>query len=133
MDRPSSYLRQVIVAGEPCPPELVADHYRRMPEVELVNEYGPTEAAVWCSSATLRPDGDVVIGTPVANTQLWVLDPDGQVLPPGQFGEVCVAGAGLADGGIGGYGALAAHGREGTTLASTEYDRRQNERGPLDS
>ena len=42
-------------------------------------------------------------------------------------------GAGLADGGIGGYGPLATHGREGTTLASTEYDRRQNERGPLDS
>ncbi|TWP54158.1 amino acid adenylation domain-containing protein [Lentzea tibetensis] len=98
VDRPSDVLRRVVVAGEACPQELVAEHHRVLPDVELVNEYGPTEAAVWCSSATLGPGADVVVGTPIANTELWIVDENGQVAEAGELGEVGVAGANLANG-----------------------------------
>ncbi|MEY9893891.1 amino acid adenylation domain-containing protein [Catenulispora sp. MAP5-51] len=101
VDKPAPTLRMVVLGGESVPAELVEEHYRRMPDVELVNEYGPTEAAVWCAGATLRPGEDVVIGTPVLNTEVLVLDADQRVLPPGEFGELCVGGANLAEGYLG--------------------------------
>ena len=42
-------LSRVIVAGEVCPPDLVAKSARHEPQVELFNEYGPSEATVWAS------------------------------------------------------------------------------------
>ncbi|KAA3664907.1 MAG: hypothetical protein DWQ04_03355 [Chloroflexi bacterium] len=43
-------LRVAIVAGEACPPDLSVEHYGRLPHAALVNEYGPTDATVWCTS-----------------------------------------------------------------------------------
>ncbi|MFD8493670.1 amino acid adenylation domain-containing protein [Amycolatopsis sp. NPDC059657] len=100
VEHPSPSLRQIVVSGEPCPPDLVAEHYARLPQVDLVNEYGPAETSGWCAGVTLRPGEDITVGTPIANTQLWVLDED-RPLPPGLFGEVCVAGTALADGYLG--------------------------------
>ncbi|SDY90253.1 amino acid adenylation domain-containing protein [Amycolatopsis xylanica] len=100
VEHPSPSLRQVVVSGEPVPADLVAEHYARLPRVDLVNEYGPAETSVWCAGVTLRPGEDVTVGTPIANTQLWVLDEE-RPLPPGRFGEVCVAGTALADGYLG--------------------------------
>jgi amino acid adenylation domain-containing protein len=99
--KPTPALRQILLGSEPCPPELVDEHYRRMPHVELVNEYGPTEATVWCAGATLRPGEDVVIGTPVVNTEILVVDDTLRVMPPGEFGELCIGGANLAEGYLG--------------------------------
>ncbi|MFB4319191.1 amino acid adenylation domain-containing protein [Actinomadura sp. 21ATH] len=98
---PSPALRQLMVAGEPCDRQLVADHHRRMPGVELVNIYGPTETTVWCSSATLRPDEDVTVGTALANTELLVVGADGGIVPDGELGEVCVAGPNVGEGYLG--------------------------------
>ena len=42
-------LRIVITAGESLPLELVRSHYQLLPHATLYNEYGPTEATVWCS------------------------------------------------------------------------------------
>ena len=42
-------LRVVITAGESLPLELVRRHYQFLPHATLYNEYGPTEATVWCS------------------------------------------------------------------------------------
>ncbi|RMF23371.1 MAG: non-ribosomal peptide synthetase, partial [Bacteroidetes bacterium] len=43
-----SSLRCVIVAGEACPPAVCARHFETLPRTALFNEYGPTEATVWC-------------------------------------------------------------------------------------
>ncbi|NJN81455.1 MAG: AMP-binding protein, partial [Caldilineaceae bacterium] len=40
-------LRTVIVAGEACGRGLVTQHYAKLPQAALFNEYGPTEATVW--------------------------------------------------------------------------------------
>ncbi|OLT33220.1 hypothetical protein BJF79_08030 [Actinomadura sp. CNU-125] len=98
---PSPTLRQVILVGEACGRELVADHHLRMPGVELISQYGPAEAAVWCTSATLGPGDEVTVGTAIANTELLVLDDGGAAVPDGRPGEVCVAGPNLGEGYLG--------------------------------
>ena len=91
-------LRTVIVAGESCPPELVARHVEALPQAALFNEYGPTEATVWSSVHRCAATGEqraVPIGTPVANAQVYVLDPQLQPVPVGVTGEVYIGGDGV--------------------------------------
>ncbi|HEX5760264.1 MAG TPA: amino acid adenylation domain-containing protein [Thermoanaerobaculia bacterium] len=96
-------LRTVIVAGEPCPRELVESHYRALPGAALWNEYGPTEATVWSSVARCAPaPGErVAIGRPIPNTRLYLLDEAGAPVPAGVPGELFVGGPGLARGYLG--------------------------------
>jgi amino acid adenylation domain-containing protein len=94
-------LKVAIVAGESCPVTLVKDHFSRLPHAALYNEYGPTEATVWCSVYRCEPRDEsnrVPIGRPIANTQLYVLDSHMQVVPVGVPGELHVAGAGVSGG-----------------------------------
>jgi amino acid adenylation domain-containing protein len=94
-------LQTVMVAGEACPRQLVNDHYRILPQTALFNEYGPTEAAVWSSVYECEPgesDGTVPIGRPIANTQLYVLDRNGEPVPALVPGELYVGGDGVTPG-----------------------------------
>ena len=96
-----SSLRTVMVAGEACPPALVTAHYERLPGVELVNEYGPTEGTVWCTAHRIRAEdagGPVPIGHPIPNVRNYVLDAAMQPVPVGVPGELYIAGPGLARG-----------------------------------
>ena len=94
-------LQVAIVAGESCPATLVKDHFSRFPHAALYNEYGPTEATVWCSVYRCQPRDEsnrVPIGRPIANTQLYVLDSHMQVVPVGVPGELHVGGASMTGG-----------------------------------
>ncbi len=94
-------LRIVITAGESLPLELVRWHYQLLPHATLYNEYGPTEATVWCSVyQTTRQEAGarVPIGKPISNMQLYVLDAELEPVPVGVPGELYVAGDGLARG-----------------------------------
>ncbi len=96
-----SHLRVAIVAGEACPPDLLGAHLETVPGAELHNEYGPTEATVWCTVHRATP-ADVTrslpIGRPIAGSRIYVLDDYGNRVPPGFVGEVAVAGRGLTPG-----------------------------------
>ncbi|WP_053656211.1 non-ribosomal peptide synthetase [Streptomyces sp. MMG1121] len=93
-------LRLVTVAGEACPAELIARHFRQLPGARLVNEYGPTENSVGSTAydCTERPRHGFPVGRPLDTTVLEVLDEHGRALPPGFPGEIHVAGTGLSEG-----------------------------------
>ncbi len=63
---------------------------------EAWNLYGPSETTLYSSLKRLRRDEPVTIGTPVANTQLYVLDKNMQPVPVGVPGELCISGHGVA-------------------------------------
>jgi amino acid adenylation domain-containing protein/FkbH-like protein len=94
-------LRRVICSGEALPYELQQTFFKRLPFVELHNLYGPTEAAVDVTFWQCRPDSKlqiVPIGRPIANIQMYILDPQLQPVPIGEPGELHIGGVGLARG-----------------------------------
>jgi non-ribosomal peptide synthetase component F len=95
-------LRQVMCSGEALSAELQKQFFERMPqEVRLHNLYGPTEAAVdvtfW--ECQRHSEGATVpIGSPIANTQMYVLDASLEPVPIGVVGQLYIGGVGLARG-----------------------------------
>ncbi len=88
---------QVIVAGESCPPSLVAAHYEAFPFSRMANEYGPTEASVWITAHHVaRFDDPVPIGRPIPGSWAIVVGSDGKPTPAGVAGELVVGGPGVA-------------------------------------
>ncbi|WP_165956545.1 non-ribosomal peptide synthetase [Kribbella antibiotica] len=90
-------LRQVFCSGEALTDDL-RDQYYAVFDGPLHNLYGPTEAAIEVSATTCTPAAAVTIGSPVWNTQLYVLDEGLSPVPPGVAGELYIAGAQLARG-----------------------------------
>ena len=96
-------VRRVFASGE----ALTPSHVRKFNDVwssktgaRLTNLYGPTEATVdvtYFDSPLHNNFEDIPIGRPIHNTRLYVLR-DGQQMPIGEPGELCIAGIGLARG-----------------------------------
>ena len=64
---------------------------------EVWNMYGPTETTVWSACKKLNISEDkMTIGRPIANTQIFIVDQQQQLLPIGAVGEIAIAGDGLA-------------------------------------
>ncbi|MGH3898025.1 MAG: amino acid adenylation domain-containing protein, partial [Pseudonocardiaceae bacterium] len=91
-------LRFLLVSGEACPQDLITRWYR--PRRRFLNVYGPTEATVTATWTLVHPDRPVTIGVPLPTYSAVILDPGGQprTLPPGEVGEIGIAGIGLARG-----------------------------------
>jgi non-ribosomal peptide synthetase-like protein len=80
------------------PPDVVSVW---APGRRLVNGYGPTECAVVATRAEMAAGRPIAIGWPIENNRAWVLkEVDGrlQEMPPGERGELCLGGVGLARG-----------------------------------
>lgn len=96
-------LRLINLGGEMCPPALVERWAESAgnPGRQLFNTYGPTEATVSASLARLRRGEPVTIGKPLPNYGLLVVDAEMKLLPPGETGELCIVGPGVAEGYLG--------------------------------
>ncbi|MBZ5673622.1 MAG: non-ribosomal peptide synthetase [Acidobacteriia bacterium] len=102
----SSRLRKITtlgVAGSRLTPSHVKRLAQAMPQARLYNRYASTEigtaAAVWeVDAESLTAGGEIPIGRPVANTQIYILDRDMNPVPVGVAGEICVSAAHLARG-----------------------------------
>lgn len=85
---------KVLCGGEPMPTDLVVPLFERCSE--LWNMYGPTETTVWSSVFKITdPAAPILIGKPIANTQIYLLDANLQPVPVGSDGEIYIGGAGV--------------------------------------
>lgn len=92
----------ITVAGEGFSIELVKKHFELLPNVELYNEYGPTENTVCTSYYKFNNDDEhIYIGKPINNCKCYVLNNNLKLQPFGVKGELYVSGPGLAKGYIG--------------------------------
>jgi len=92
-------LRFVVLAGEKSRANLIEMSKEKAPEAILVNEYGPTEttvtaAAYWGMNELNRS----IIGKPISNTHIYILDNSLKPTSIKVTGELCVAGEGVARG-----------------------------------
>ncbi|MEE4186297.1 MAG: amino acid adenylation domain-containing protein, partial [Gammaproteobacteria bacterium] len=98
--QPCSSIRRVISSGEALTTELQQRFFARL-DAELHNLYGPTEAAVdvtWWPCNAGDTGARVPIGRPIANTRIYLVDPDNQPVPPGIPGELLIGGVQVARG-----------------------------------
>ncbi|MCP5049719.1 MAG: AMP-binding protein, partial [bacterium] len=97
-------LRLAAVGGEAINLEDIEKAHTFCSHLRIMNHYGPTEATIGCVFTTIdfkrfyRYRKYPVIGKPIDNTAVYILDKDQNLLPIGVPGELCVSGTGLARG-----------------------------------
>jgi len=94
-------LKQLLVGGEAVAPELIAEMEEVFPRATVRVLYGPTEATIICASYEVNRSARVrgqMVGKPLRNVVLRVLDERGRLVPVGVEGEICVGGEGIARG-----------------------------------
>jgi amino acid adenylation domain-containing protein len=88
---------KILCGGEALPRNLANQLLQRC--ASLWNLYGPTETTIWSTAYKIETESSIVpIGRPLANTQIYILDQHGQLVPVGIAGELHIGGAGLARG-----------------------------------
>ncbi|WII35950.1 non-ribosomal peptide synthetase [Paenibacillus thiaminolyticus] len=90
-------LQTILVGGESLPLSLV-HKIRQITNARILNMYGPTETTIWSSYQEIHGDEAVRIGQPIANTEIFVFDLDGNPAPIGVIGEIYIGGRGVAPG-----------------------------------
>jgi len=85
---------KILCGGEPMPADLVAPLLERCDQ--LWNMYGPTETTVWSTAFQITSaDDPILVGRPIGNTQIYILDNQGNPVPVGSEGEIFIGGAGV--------------------------------------
>lgn len=95
-DRGLPRLKALIAGGDRL-------HAFRVPACGLYNHYGPAECTI--SSTVHKVEegmSSIPIGRPIDNTAVYVMDGEASLVPPGAYGEICIAGAGVSLGYVGG-------------------------------
>ncbi|WP_443659035.1 non-ribosomal peptide synthase/polyketide synthase [Clostridium algidicarnis] len=92
-------LKVVTLAGEKMPPKAVEYTKKLKANIEIVNEYGPTENTVVTTiMRDVQSDRKISIGKPIANTTVYILNSSNKMQPIGVPGEVFIGGSRLAKG-----------------------------------
>ena len=97
------HLRRLAWAGEVLPTPTLIYLMQRLPHVQFTNLYGPTETTIVSSYYTVPecpkdPQAPIPIGAPCGGEDLLILDESLRRVPPGQSGDLYIAGVGLARG-----------------------------------
>ncbi len=92
---------KILCGGEALPADLAARLAKQ--GESLWNLYGPTETTIWSACMQIERDREdatvhASIGRPIGNTQIYLLDAQGQPVPQGAVGEIYIGGAGVARG-----------------------------------
>ncbi len=92
-----SQCKVVMCGGEKYPDQLL-DRLRSITSARIFNTYGPTEITVSSNGKELTSSNVVNIGAPLLNYREFVVDSDGNELPPNVVGELYIGGIGVAKG-----------------------------------
>ncbi|MBB2148391.1 non-ribosomal peptide synthetase [Pedobacter gandavensis] len=88
---------KVLCGGESLPKDLATALLQRCSS--LWNMYGPTETTIWSTIKEVKKEDELItIGKPIFNTSIYLLNENGQLVPPGNIGEIVIGGEGLAEG-----------------------------------
>ncbi|MFC6584912.1 MupA/Atu3671 family FMN-dependent luciferase-like monooxygenase [Sulfitobacter aestuariivivens] len=92
-------LSHLMVGGESLPGSLVAA-MRDATQAQIHNMYGPTETTIWSTTQPVMktPAATAPLGTPIANTKVFILDEKKSLQPVGVAGELWIGGAGVTRG-----------------------------------
>lgn len=95
-------LRLVTTGGDVCPPDLQRRVRQALPDVDFANQYGPCEGVFNATTAfypaSAPPTEKVTIGEPIAGCDIVIVDPTGELVPTGSYGEIWIGDPYLADG-----------------------------------
>jgi amino acid adenylation domain-containing protein len=96
-------VRQLVIGGEALSVPHVRAAFDALPDVQIVNGYGPTEATTFAVCYRIPRSLDpaarsIPIGRPIRDTRVYVLDEQSRIVPVGVVGELYIGGAGLARG-----------------------------------
>lgn len=91
-------LRRVFSGGEALRTATRDRFLTALPDVALINLYGPAEATIDATFERCAPEGEVSLGSPVANAEVYLLGANLEPVLPGVVGELCIGGAPLARG-----------------------------------
>ena len=90
-------IKEIMIGGEQFPINLLYALQGKT-TAKIYNMYGPTETTIWSTVSDLTIKDRIDIGQPIKNTKIFIIDENGDVLPNGKIGEICIAGRGLAEG-----------------------------------
>jgi len=87
-------------AGEALSHTALEEWTQVVPNAQIYNFYGPTEAAIFCTSylwektaSAQESVNDIVpIGKVLPNLEYWIVDKKNEIVPKGQIGELCISG-----------------------------------------
>ncbi|MCK4260751.1 MAG: amino acid adenylation domain-containing protein, partial [Halanaerobiales bacterium] len=92
-------LRMIALGGEQITANLIERSKKVNSDLEIINEYGPTESSVIATALRgIQADSIIPIGRPIANTRIYIVDFAMKLVPVGVAGELCISGDGLARG-----------------------------------
>lgn len=92
-------VEMAIVGGEALQKHHIEILRSINPAMRIYNEYGPTEATVGCVVSEIKEvDDKILIGKPIANTEIYILDAHQNLVTQGVQGEMYIGGKGLAKG-----------------------------------
>lgn len=90
--------RKMIICGGELFPTALMKRIQELTDAMLINSYGPTEITISSNMADLTHADHVSVGKPLYNYSEYIVDSDGNLLPPGIIGELYVGGPGVARG-----------------------------------
>lgn len=94
----NSNVSKIILGGEAVNEEHITILKSINPKIKIYNEYGPTETTVGCIVMEVLSNEKVLIGSPIWNTQIYILNENGHLNPIGISGEIFIAGNSVGKG-----------------------------------
>lgn len=90
-------IKAIMIGGEAFNKKIV-DDLKEFYKGKIYNMYGPTETTIWSSVKDITVSEDIVLGGPIANTQIYILNEFMKPVTFGVEGNIYIGGDGLANG-----------------------------------